>query len=59
MRVKRKNNYALLSMMDIAYRTFGIESKKIEYWTGLVIEVQNYLRNWKKSDAERYYGRRL
>lgn len=47
-------SYALLSMMDIAYRTFGIESKKIEYWTGLVIEVQNYLRNWKKSDAERY-----
>jgi len=47
-------SYALLSMMDIAYHTFGIESKKIEYWTGLVIEVQNYLRNWKKSDAERY-----
>lgn len=47
-------SYALLSMMDIAYRTFGIESKTIEYWTGLVIEVQNYLRNWKKSDAERY-----
>lgn len=47
-------SYALLSMMDIAYRTFGIESKKIEYWTGLVIEVQNYLRNRKKSDAERY-----
>ena len=47
-------SYALLSMMDIAYRTFGIESKKIEHWTGLVIEVQNYLRNWKKSDAERY-----
>lgn len=47
-------SYALLSMMDIAYRTFGIESKKIEYWTGLVIELQNYLRNWKKSDAERY-----
>ena len=47
-------SYALLSMMDIAYRTFGIKSETIEYWTGLVIDVQNYLRNWKKSDAERY-----
>lgn len=48
------SSYALLSMMDIAYRTFGIKNDSIEYWTGLVIEVQNYLRNWKKSDAERY-----
>lgn len=48
------SSYALLSMMDIAYRTFGIKSDSIEYWTELVIEVQNYLRNWKKSDAERY-----
>ncbi len=48
------SSYALLSMMDLAYRIFGIESSVIEHWTGLVIEVQNYLRNWKKSDAERY-----
>lgn len=47
-------SYALLSMMDIAYRTFGIKSSRVEHWTGLVLEVQNYLRNWKKSDAERY-----
>ncbi len=47
-------SYALLSMMDIAYNAFGIDSTTMEYWTGLVLEVQNYLRNWKKSDAERY-----
>jgi len=46
--------YSLLSMMDISYRTFGMESSKIEYWTGLVLEVQNLLRKWRKSDAERY-----
>ncbi len=46
--------YSLLSMMDIAYRTFGIESGKIEHWTGLLIEVQNLLRKWKRSDYERY-----
>ena len=46
--------YALLSMMDIAYRTFGIEANRIEHWTGLVIEVQNLLRSWKHSDEQRY-----
>ena len=42
--------YALLSMIDIAYRTFGVESNRIEFWTRLVKEVQNLLRNWKKSE---------
>lgn len=46
--------YSLLSMMDIAYRTFGIEGSRMDYWTGLVITVQNLLRNWKKSDERRY-----
>lgn len=45
---------ALLSMTDIAYRTFGIESGKIEHWTGLIMDVQTAIRNWKKFDAERY-----
>lgn len=46
--------YSLLSMIDIAYRTFGIESKRIRYWTGLVLDVQSLLRNWRKKDIERY-----
>ncbi len=46
--------YALVSMVDIAYRTFGIDDDRIKYWIGLVIDVQNLLRNWRKSDAERY-----
>ena len=46
--------YALLSMIDISYRVFGIESSRMEYWTKLVMEVQNLLRNWRKSDIERY-----
>lgn len=47
-------SYAALSLMDVAYRTFNLEENKVENWTGLVIEVQNYLKNWKKSDAERF-----
>ena len=45
---------AMLSNMDIAYGLFGVESKRIQHWTGLIIDVQNLLRNWKKSDAKRF-----
>ena len=48
------SSYALLTMMDIAYNTFSIDDDRIEHWIGLVIEVQNLLRNWRKSDLERY-----
>ncbi len=46
--------YALLSMIDIAFRTFGIEGDRIKHWTGLAVDVQSLLRNWRKSDVERY-----
>ena len=45
---------SMLGDMDIAYATFGINDDRIEYWTGLVIEIQKLLRNWRKSDQERY-----
>lgn len=48
------STYALTNMMDISYRVFGIESSRMEFWTNLVMEVQNMLRNWRKSDMERY-----
>ena len=44
----------LLLPVHLAYRTFGIESGKMEYWTGLVIEVQAMIRKWRNSDIERY-----
>ena len=46
--------YALLSMIDIAFCAFGIDSERVKYWTGLIVEVQNLIRNWRKSDTERY-----
>lgn len=42
--------YAMLNMIDIGYRTFGIDSDKIEYWTRLVYDVQNLIRSWKKKE---------
>jgi hypothetical protein len=47
-------SYALLTMMDIAYNTFNIDDKRIEHWVGLVIDVQNLIRNWRKSDSEKH-----
>lgn len=51
------NTYSLLSMIQIAYQAFGIEKMKVEQWTGLTVEVQNKLRNWRKSDSDRYMKR--
>ena len=48
------STYSLLSMMDIAYRTFGIDGDRMNHWAGLVMTVQNLLRSWKKSDEQRY-----
>ncbi len=47
-------SYALLSMIDIAYKTYGLETKRIEYWTGLINEVQNLLRAWRKAEWEKH-----
>lgn len=46
---------ALLNMINIAYNTFGIKSNRIEYWTQLIVDVQNLLRNWRKSDSNRKF----
>lgn len=46
--------YSLLNKIKLAYTVFGLESSKVEYWTGLILEVQNLLRKWRKSDNERY-----
>ena len=48
------HTYSMLSMIDMAYTTFGIETDGVKYWTSLVVEVQGLLRNWRKSDADRY-----
>ncbi len=46
----------LLNMINIAYNTFGIKSNRVEYWTQLVVNVQNLLRNWRKSDSNRKFS---
>ncbi len=50
------NTEVLLNMINIAYNTFEIKSERIAYWTQLVVDVQNLLRNWRKSDANRKFS---
>lgn len=46
--------YALLSMVDIAYRTYSLETARVEYWTRLIYDVQNLIRSWRKSEIEKH-----
>ena len=45
---------ALLSLIDLAYVELSIESTRVEYWTGLVLYVEDKLKGWRKSERERY-----
>lgn len=45
---------ALLALIDVAYISLSIESGRVEYWTGLILEVEEKLGGWRKSDRERY-----
>lgn len=46
--------YALLSMVDIAYRTYSLETARVEHWTRLIYDVQNLIRNWCKAEIEKH-----
>lgn len=45
---------ASISLMDVAFRTFQLKESSVDYWIGLVEEVQKLLKAWKKSDALRF-----
>lgn len=45
---------AMLTLIEIAYKVLSIDSERIEYWTGLVVETESLLQRWKRSDKERY-----
>ncbi len=45
---------ALLSLIEIAYNCLNLEPERVEYWTGLVVEVEDKIKGWQRSDRERY-----
>ena len=62
--LKRRNRFqdealedsvVLLTEIDLAYRlTRRIGGDKVEYWTGLIHELQNIIRGWKESDKDHW-----
>ena len=44
----------LLADIDIAKVVFHLSSKRIKYWTELIIEIKNKLKQWIQSDVTRY-----
>ena len=44
----------LLDLVDDAYQAGYISGQQAEYWTGLILETDDKLKAWIKSDKERY-----
>lgn len=45
---------ALLTLLDLSYNVLDLESRRVEHWTGLIINTEERLKAWAKSDRERY-----
>ena len=41
---------ALLSLIDLAYAAFSIETYRVEHWVGLVDDTLRLLQGWMKSE---------
>lgn len=44
----------LLSLIEIAKKIFHLETRRVTYWSGLVIDTRNLIRGWRSSDKKRY-----
>lgn len=51
------NLEALLSLIEIAKGLYSIETKRIEYWTGLIIKAEALIDKWRLSDEKRYLNK--
>jgi hypothetical protein len=40
--------------IELAYHLFNINGKKIDYWVGLILEEEELLKKWHKSDKARF-----
>lgn len=48
------DTYGLLTLIDLAYYKYQMRNKRVQHWTGLVIELQGLIRPWRNSDLQRY-----
>lgn len=44
----------LLADLEIARKLFHLSSKRMKYWTKMIVEIRNKTRAWTQSDAKRY-----
>lgn len=45
---------ALLTLIEIAWKVMHLSEQKVEYWTGLVVQVQKAIEGWRESDKKRF-----
>ena len=45
---------ALLDLMEDVYLAGYVSGRQIQHWTKLVVEVEQFLKAWEKSDKEAY-----
>ena len=44
----------LHACIGIAKKVYHLRSKRMKYWSGLIMEVRQLLQAWKESDVNRY-----
>lgn len=44
---------ALLGLLDMVQEVHNIPGDRIEYWVGMIVEADDLLKEWIKSDSER------
>lgn len=45
---------ATFNLMEVAYNLFNIDDDKIDFWTGIMIELQATIKKWTDADTERH-----
>ncbi len=48
---------ALLDLIDDAYDAGYVSGKQVEHWTGLILQTDDLLKAWIKSDKEKYQSK--
>ena len=48
---------ALLDLIDDAYDAGYIDGRRVDFWTGLILQTDDLLKAWIKSDREKYQSK--
>ena len=45
---------SMLALIGLSRQVFHLRSKKVNYWSKLLIDIENSIRKWEKSDIKRF-----